>query len=328
MVPLLNEQEEHQLKKFQLRVSSIFDKQYEDYVTKLKIKLDITPHVERLAFFKTELVEVQNKFLLYDSDLLNLIHSFIREYVNFYKYVVREEPCEDFIYDRLKDFYLVWFDDFIKLFALSQYDNDDKLIYLEYDYGSVDENMDILIDENKNFDLIPLPNFEKLMDCILTFNRFMEMYDYYHKALDDKYDEIEHRSLNVRRIKQNKISGFESSLSTIQIKNLFNSLKGKYIEQSTTPEHFKAIFSNEKLPDGFKPIKLHKNFSAALCAYFISELFQKENPNDYWSIGERCFDVKTLRQSYNNFYKTNKSQKPKGYNLIDDIIKNLYNPLQ
>ena len=66
MVPLLNEQEEHQLKKFQLRVSSIFDKQYEDYVTKLKIKLDITPHVERLAFFKTELVEVQNKFLLYE----------------------------------------------------------------------------------------------------------------------------------------------------------------------------------------------------------------------------------------------------------------------
>jgi len=58
---------------------------------------------------------------------------------------------------------------------------------------------------------------------------------------------------NIRSISN---SGFQSSLEPPQIENLFNSLiNGDYIDKNTNPDHFKAVFKNEPLPEGFKPIK-------------------------------------------------------------------------
>jgi len=127
------------------------------------------------------------------------------------------------------------------------------------------------------------------------------------------------------------ITGFQSTLTPLQIETLFEQLKDSYIDKNTNPDYFKAIFKNEPLPDSFKPIKRLKPFTVVLCAYFISELFQKENPNDYWSIAENCFDktkANILKNSLRNAYEYNPYRKPKGYKEIDTILKNIYTPLQ
>lgn len=126
-------------------------------------------------------------------------------------------------------------------------------------------------------------------------------------------------------------TGFQSSLTGEPIQRLFVLLKGSYIDINTNPDHFKAIFSPNPLPPDYLPIKRTKQFTGTLLAYFISELFQKENPSDYWHIAESCFDMtKNLRQSlYNTYsYNTKQDSKPRGYKDIDTILKNIYSPLQ
>jgi hypothetical protein len=140
-------------------------------------------------------------------------------------------------------------------------------------------------------------------------------------------EEIEH--LQTTNISPKLVfTGFESSLESHQINRLFEELIDIYIYKNTSPEHFKAIFSNKELPKDYIPIKRKKLFKPVLCAYFVYELFQKENPNDYWSIAENCFEVKNLKQSYYNAYQYNPNRKPKGYEKIDSIIKNIYSPIQ
>jgi hypothetical protein len=124
-------------------------------------------------------------------------------------------------------------------------------------------------------------------------------------------------------------TGFQSSLIDGQIQSLFDQSKGKYIDISTNPDHFKAIFKNEPLPAGFIPIKRVKKFTNTLLAYFVFELFYKENQTDYWHIATNCFDkAKHLKQSLNNTIQYNPDNKPKGYKEIDTILKNIYTPLQ
>ncbi|MCX6236368.1 MAG: hypothetical protein NTY07_02235 [Bacteroidia bacterium] len=120
------------------------------------------------------------------------------------------------------------------------------------------------------------------------------------------------------------IKGFQCSLTNEQIEKLFNQMQG-FID--ATPANFRAIFKDEPLPPGFIPIKRKKIFTSSLCAYFISELFQKDNPRDYWSIAENCFDVKNLRKSFNNAIQYNTNGKPKGFEKIDTILQNIYTPL-
>ncbi len=130
--------------------------------------------------------------------------------------------------------------------------------------------------------------------------------------------------------KTNK-TGFVSILREDQIQSLFDQLKGKYIDKTTDPSHFKAIFRPGPLPPDYLPIKKTKKCTGTLLAYLISELFQKENQSDYWYIAENCFDkAKSLKQSlYNSYtYNTKLDKKPRGYKEIDTILKNIYRPLQ
>lgn len=122
-----------------------------------------------------------------------------------------------------------------------------------------------------------------------------------------------------------KLTGFQSSLTDKQIENLYSQMNSNFFE--ATPDNFKAIFKSKPLPPDFVPIKRLKTFTSVLCAYFISELFQKENPGDYWSIAEYCFEAKNLRQSLNNAFQFNPKHKPKGYQNIDTILKTIYTSL-
>lgn len=113
-----------------------------------------------------------------------------------------------------------------------------------------------------------------------------------------------------------KAKGFDSKLSAEQIKCIYNQMQGIYFD--TTLENFGKIFKSNPLVN-FTPIKTKPKFSKVLLAYFISGLFQRQNPN-LWSIGEYCFGKKDLCQSLTNAYSTNKNSKPRGSDGIDIII--------
>ncbi len=150
---------------------------------------------------------------------------------------------------------------------------------------------------------------------------YFPAYRKFVKWLENRENEL----MNFKGSKNSNQTGFEIKLTNKQIESLFKQMQS-YID--TTLENFKAIFKNEPFPADFKPIKRKKEFTVVLCAYFVSELFQKENPNDYWDIAENCFNAKNLRQSQNNAFKYNPTHKPKGFEKIDAILKNIYNPLQ
>jgi hypothetical protein len=124
-------------------------------------------------------------------------------------------------------------------------------------------------------------------------------------------------------------TGFQSNLTDEQIQKLFDQFKGRYIDIKTNPDHFKAIFKPDPLTPGFITVKRTKQLTGTLLAYLVSELFQKENQSDYWYVAKNCFDkAKNLKQLFRNAYEYNPGRKPKGYQDIDTILKNIYHPLQ
>ncbi len=168
------------------------------------------------------------------------------------------------------------------------------------------------------------------------YNNNHIQYDLDAKVVYGKYflfKELLEQKLNIKPEKQHEttgfvsnITGFQSILNDQQIEILYHQMNGNYFE--TTPDHFKAIFKSEPLPPDFIPIKRLKLFTTVLCAYFISELFQRENPGDYWSIAENCFEAKNLRQSLNNAIQFNPEHKPKKHLIIDNILETIYTHLQ
>jgi hypothetical protein len=102
--------------------------------------------------------------------------------------------------------------------------------------------------------------------------------------------------------------------------------KYKLIASETTYEQFKAVFTGQPI-DVICEIERTKKFTNVLLTYFVSKLFQRNNPNDYISIAERCFvNAKNLSQAQTNYFN-NQNNLPKNHNLIDSLLKDLQNPL-
>jgi hypothetical protein len=195
----------------------------------------------------------------------------------------------------------------------------------------------LIITENVEAELIPkliILEKEKFQDIINN----KDLRAYIESEFEISFDILKNLTSEFIELLKSKIQninfdksepqkkGFQSSLKPYQIENLFSQMQDTYFD--TTIDNFRAIFKNEPLPLSFIAIKKLKPFTSALLAYFIYELFQKENPGDYWTIAENCFNAKHLRKAYNNFYQYNTGRKPKGYEKIDAILKILYTPLQ
>ncbi len=120
-------------------------------------------------------------------------------------------------------------------------------------------------------------------------------------------------------LKENTITGFKTILTVQQRAGLYKALQNKYIDCSEA--EFKAMFT-----DSPKPIKWIER--KVLLSFFVSDLFQKKNPDNYWKKAESIFideyekPMKELRQSFYNAFN-NKSQEPKEFNKLKDI----YTPL-
>jgi hypothetical protein len=127
---------------------------------------------------------------------------------------------------------------------------------------------------------------------------------------------------------QKKTSYVWQSNPDVELPELYRLMINKYklIASDTTYEQFKAVFTGQ-LIDVIDKIERTKKFTNVLLTYFVSELFQKSNPNDYLSIAESCFDgAKNLSQAQTNYFNNQKSL-PKNHTLIDDLLKDLQNPL-
>lgn len=78
-----------------------------------------------------------------------------------------------------------------------------------------------------------------------------------HLTVNDAYikDLIGIHTVLVPDINQpDKSKGFKSNLTDNQIENLYDELKGNYINENTSKQYFKTIFSINPLPDGFEPV--------------------------------------------------------------------------
>ena len=106
-----------------------------------------------------------------------------------------------------------------------------------------------------------------------------------------------------------------------ELPTLYNLMMTEYklIAEDTSVQQFNAVFTGQPINEISK-INRTKKFNNVLLAYFADRLFQKENPDDYLSIAEKCFnDAKNLNQAHNN-YCNNKNRLPKNHQIIDDLL--------
>lgn len=105
---------------------------------------------------------------------------------------------------------------------------------------------------------------------------------------------------------------------------LYNKLVGKFIDNSTTKEQFKATFT-EQLKEATKPIKWIKD--TKLLAYFLDKYFKHQN---YQSIVESCklFISKSDKPITASTLSSSLSQnnvKPRESEKLDKILESLIN---
>jgi len=105
-----------------------------------------------------------------------------------------------------------------------------------------------------------------------------------------------------------------------EIDELFKLLKGKFVSEDNSLEHFKAIFSNQPINENFEPVKWH-NSSASEVVYFIKKLqdlncIEHKKRMDYKKL-KSCF-VKSDGQKFNENLKQ----------LNTDILINLSKEIQ
>lgn len=115
----------------------------------------------------------------------------------------------------------------------------------------------------------------------------------------------------------------KSHLSPTQLTSLFEQLKDPkngFISIETYLYNWLYAFG-EPLPNEltFQKIKWEK--ANNLLAYFIDTLFFDKNPNDIWKKADCYFlEAKNLKQAKTNYFN-NQRGKPKGCELLDEIIK-------
>lgn len=178
---------------------------------------------------------------------------------------------------------------------------------------------------------ITLPRFELITDYFGLMGFFDVLFDEYESGdinQDKLIDDYESRDIG-----QNNLVGefknpeakyrFKSNLNEIQILNLYKGLiENNCISQMTSQEEFLWIFGIDNLDvNGWRIEWLE---SKSLAVYFIDILYRDNyiaKNLKIWSIGANVFGIKNMAQIKQSYFSTNSKGKPKGYELIDEIIE-------
>ncbi|MBF9251741.1 hypothetical protein I2I11_00395 [Pontibacter sp. 172403-2] len=134
---------------------------------------------------------------------------------------------------------------------------------------------------------------------------------------------IESNDVSVQKTPKSKSISYVWQGKPEEIDTLYSQLiKDGYLPASTDAENFKALFTGKTL-SSIEPLQWLKNKN--LLAYLIDELYDiGKMPSDtnYWSIAEACFtDIKNLKQIKINYLNNKNQSKPKGFEKIDTILR-------
>ena len=188
--------------------------------------------------------------------------------------------------------------------------------YLQFEI--TDENLRIVKNWyrrkfGKKFE-ITLPWFDLITDYLSQ----MEFYD----TLIRDFEEFNIRTEVEQPIERYR---FKTKLSEEQLEKMYEKLlAGGFIDSITEKNEFLWAFGIDRIGIDSSLIVWQK--SQSLAVYFIDTLFTFGfliNYEKMWAIGGRIFGMKNMAQTKQNYINTNKSNKPKGYESIDEIIDSL-----
>lgn len=158
---------------------------------------------------------------------------------------------------------------------------------------------------------ITLPKFE----LITKYLSYMEFYNVLIQDFEDLKSGTEIKSPAERY-------RFKTKLTVNQIERLYHKLiEGGFIGSDTDENEFLWAFGVNK--KSFDSIHIDWLKSQTLAVYFIDTLFTFNfllNYDKMWAVGSRIFGFKNMAQTKQNYISTNRSNKPKGFESIDEII--------
>jgi hypothetical protein len=106
------------------------------------------------------------------------------------------------------------------------------------------------------------------------------------------------------------------TLNQSQLEHLYNELAtGGFIPDSTDKKHFDYVFGGGKKPDGYNGLEWCKN--ERLCVYMVDKLYTDIVTD--WRVAHE-FKIKNPAQQKVG-YDNNKNRKPRGFELIDNILR-------
>ena len=176
---------------------------------------------------------------------------------------------------------------------------------------------------------ISLPRFELITDYFGLMGFFDVLYDDYesleageaYMSDNDEYKSIDQNDpeceIETQRVKYR----FNSNLIESKITQLYEKLIEKSCIGKLTPkDEFLWVFGVDS-PD-IHDVQIEWVKSKSLAVYFIDTLYNYNFINNLriWSIGGHVFSIKNMAQIKQNYFATNTNGKPKGYEVIDEII--------
>ncbi len=177
---------------------------------------------------------------------------------------------------------------------------------------------------------ISLPRFELITDYFGLMGFFDVLYDDYesleagevYMSDNDEYKTIVQNDPECEIKTQGVKYRFKSNLIESKITQLYEKLIEKScIGKLTSKEEFLWVFGVDS-PD-IQDVQIEWVKSKSLAVYFIDTLYSFNYINNnlkIWSIGGHVFSIKNMAQIKQNYFATNTNGKPKGYEVIDEII--------
>jgi len=164
--------------------------------------------------------------------------------------------------------------------TLSILNNMREYTSIEYKDNVSNKNKEMETDKNKEEVDYLMDNMEYL---------FYSDQAVYIESIDYCINELERLHVEYESVKHNR--GFKAKINPDQIDNIYYILKdNSFINEDTDKDHFKAVFKQRELPEGFTRIDWIG--SQRLLIWFIKVVMNLEKTGEYWIALSDCFTVK------------------------------------
>lgn len=306
-----------QLIELQGVVDRLYEFTHDKYLSEFGFKHSATPENEIVGLCRDELKALQRKLFSHEDWVNELMERSICEFKDYYATCVQKKSQDAARIEQLKDYPQEWMNRFVLRFAFPC-----LKAYCSFDYQSLDFwNIDYDQADPEKF--IPLPRFKELMDCLIVFDNFQRLWDFYHLSLENK-------EIIINQPKREMSTYHWQTNPDKELPELYNRMNGKFIASDTSLEQFTAIFSG--LPtNSITPIKWHLDNASELL--YFNEILQRPKQNKVnivWNTYQRmtaCF-IRPDGKPFNASFKEIKQNlsinlSPNKQKAIDDLLTDL-----